>query len=156
MTTAILESRTHFKSFTYRTSLANVAGRSAELRSAGKPSLHVASPPEFKGVAGVWTPEDLFVAAVEVCLMLTFVGTAEKTGLRFLSYESDAEGSLAWEQASYRFISVTVRPRITVYDEASVDKAREVLDRAHRTCLVANSLRCDVLVDPTITIERVA
>lgn len=152
--TATLERRMQFKSFTYRTSLTNVAGRSGELRGEGKPSLQVASPPEFKGVAGVWTPEDLFVGAVEICLMLTFAGVAEKAGLRFVSYDSDAEGSLAWEESSYRFISVTVRPRITVGDEASVAKAREVLERAHRTCLVANSLRCEVVVDPTIVFER--
>lgn len=156
MTSATLEKRMQFKSFTYRTSLANVAGRAGELRAEGKPSLQVASPPEFKGVAGVWTPEDLFVGAVEICLMLTFAGVAEKADLHFASYASEAEGSLAWEESSYRFISVIVRPRIIVGDEASVAKARDVLDRAHRTCLVANSLRCEVLIEPTITVERTA
>ena len=156
MTTATSESRTHFKSFTYRTSVVNVSGRAGELRSEGKPSLKVASPPEFKGHAGVWTPEDLFVASVEICLMLTFVGVAEKLGVRFASYESDAEGSLVWEQASYRFVTVTVRPRIVVHDDATLVSAHEALERAHRTCLVANSLRCEVLVEPAITVERTA
>jgi len=151
-------STVQFKSFTYRTNLTNVAGRLGELHGEGKPSLPVTSPPEFKGQGGIWTPEDLFVAAVEVCLMLTFIGIAEKAALRVASYESDAEGSLAWdaEQSSYRFVSVTVRPRVVVYDETSMTKARDVLDRAHRTCLVANSLRCEVRLDPTVTLHMAA
>ena len=72
------------------------------LRSEGKPALVVNAPPEFKGEPGFWTPEDLFVASVEVCLMLTFVGIAEKRGVSFVSYTSTAEGLLEWVEESYR------------------------------------------------------
>src|ERR1700694_1850801 len=92
------EPTTKFKSFTYRTALVRVLGRTARSHSEGKPALPVASPPEFRGQPGTWTPEDLFVASIEVCLMLTFVGIAEKRGLRVASYESTAEGLLEWQQ----------------------------------------------------------
>lgn len=142
------------KSFTYRTKVIGVEGRSATLRSEGKPPLRVASPPEFRGVAGVWTPEDLFVAAIEVCLMLTFVGIAEKRGLQLSKYESEAEGLLEWEQESYRFTRVVVSPTITLFDEQSIVAAREIIERAHATCLVAKSVACEVVVEPAFAVKR--
>ena len=51
------------KSFTYRTSLDGVRGRSAVLHSGGRPSLEVSAPLEFKGDPSLWSPEDFFVAA---------------------------------------------------------------------------------------------
>jgi organic hydroperoxide reductase OsmC/OhrA len=142
------------KSFTYRTSVGRVEGRSADLHCEGKPLLRVSGPPEFKGESGLWTPENLFVAAVEVCLMLTFVGIAEKRGLKFATYESRAEGLLEWQQGSYRFTRVIVSPTITFFDEQSIPAAREIIERAHDTCLIARSLNCEVIVEPCLTVNR--
>lgn len=141
------------KSFRYRTSIEHLEGRSAELHAEGKPTLRVSSPPEFGGTANVWTPEDLFVAAVEVCLMLTFAGIAAKRGLTFAEYESHAEGILEWEQGSYRFTRVVVSPTIRFFDEQSVIAGGEILSRAHDTCLVARSLNCEVVVKPSLLVE---
>jgi len=142
------------KSFRYRTALRRLEGRAGELTSEGKPSLSVVAPPEFQGQSGQWTPEDLFVAAVEVCLMLTFVGIAEKRGLSFASYESQAEGLLEWEQGSYRFVRVVVSPTVAFFDEHSIAAGREVMERAHDTCLVARSLNCEVVVEPSLVVRR--
>lgn len=154
MTSLLQPPRIKPKSFTYKTAVAEVEGRSASLKSEGKPALRVASPPEFKGTAGVWTPEDFFVAAIEVCLMLTFVGIAEKNGLKFANYESKAEGLLEWDQQSYRFTRVVVRPAITLFDDHSIAAAHETLERAHATCLVAKSVSCEVIVEPVFAVKR--
>ncbi len=153
MTITLPQPRIKPKSFTYRTKVGEVTGRTATLSSAGKPSLWVSSPPEFKGVEGHWTPEDFFVAAIEVCLMLTFVGLSEKRGLSFVSYESSAEGLLEWDGPSYRFTRVVIAPVISLPDEASVATARVIVENAHATCLVANSVRCEVLVEPVFRVE---
>lgn len=152
--TSSLPPRIRPKSFTYHTSVVGVEGRSASLQAEGKPPVRVASPPEFKGIAGVWTPEDLFVASIEVCLMLTFVGLAEKRGLKFATYESKAEGLLEWDQQSYRFTRVIVSPAITLFDEQSIAVAREVIEHAHDTCLVAKSVACEVIVEPAFEVKR--
>ena len=153
MTTTLTEPKIRPKSFTYRTRVGEVRGRTATLSSDEKPPLWVSSPPEFKGESGHWTPEDFFVAAVEVCLMLTFVGLAEKRGLSFASYESSAEGLLEWEQPSYRFTQVVVAPVIALCDEASFAAAYDILKTAHHTCLVANSVRCAVIVEPVFRLN---
>ena len=140
------------KAFLYRTTLDNVFGRTGVAHAGEKPELRVASPPEFKGEEGVWTPEDLFVSAIEVCTMLTFTGIAEKRGVKFVRYESSAEGLLEWQDGSYRFTRVVVRPRITVNDRAAIPAVRDVVERAHRTCLVANSVRSTVIVEPEVVL----
>jgi organic hydroperoxide reductase OsmC/OhrA len=154
MTTTLPEPRIRPKSFTYRTNTGEVRGRTATLCSVGKPSLWVSSPPEFKGETGHWTPEDFFVAAIEVCLMLTFVGLAEKLGLSFDSYESSAEGLLEWREQSYRFTRVTVSPVITLFDRQSFAAARDIIAKAHTTCLVANSVSCQVIVEPLLRLSQ--
>ena len=142
------------KSFTYETSLARMKGRSAMLNAHGRPPLHTASPVEFGGERGLWTPEDLFVATVDLCLMLTFVAIAEKRGVTVAFYESSAVGLLEWQARSYAFTRITVSPVVTLVDDASVEAARDVMIRAHDSCLIANSLSCTVIVDPRFEVMR--
>lgn len=153
MTTTLTPPRIRPKSFTYHTNVGEVKGRTGTLTGEGKPPIWVSSPPEFKGESGHWTPEDLFVASIEVCLMLTFVGLAEKRGLPFGTYESSSEGLLEWDQISYHFTRVIIAPVITLFDQESFATAREVLAKAHETCLVANSVKCDVIVEPLLRLE---
>jgi len=78
------------KVFTYRTSVRWTGRKTGEASSPGKPSLAVATPPEFKGHEGFWSPEDLFVASVDACVMTTFLALAERAGVSFAAYESEA------------------------------------------------------------------
>jgi organic hydroperoxide reductase OsmC/OhrA len=112
----------------------------------------VNAPPEFKGEPGYWTPEELFVASVESCLMLTIVGIAERGNVPIVSYASSADGLLEWRDGSYEFTRIVVRPTITVSHPDAVAALRAVVDRAHRSCLVANSIRSSVLIEPTIVV----
>lgn len=120
------------------------------LGSEGKPEFRVASPPEFKGEAGVWTPEDLFVAAVNICTMTTFLAFASRRHLPLLGYESDAEGLLEFVDGVYRFTRVTLRPEIVVETGAAVADAEKILHDAHLNCLIANSIKAEVIIDPII------
>ena len=66
------------KSFTYETELSWLWERAGMLESNDKPELRVSSPPEFHGESGIWTPEDLYVGAINTCTMSTFLAYAEK------------------------------------------------------------------------------
>lgn len=57
--------------------------------------ISVATPPEFKGgMAGIWSPEHLLVAAVSSCLMTTFLAIAENFKLEYESFDCKAVGKL--------------------------------------------------------------
>lgn len=117
---------------------------------AGKPELQVATPPEFKGHEGIWSPEDLFVAAANVCLMTTFLAMAERAALGFTAYVGDAEGTLELVDGKFRFTKIVLRPRVTVKPGEDVGKARQILEKAEANCLISNSMACHVTLEPTI------
>lgn len=50
--------------------------------------IEVATPPDFpKGMKDIWSPEHLFVGAVNSCLMATFLAVAENSKFGFISFE---------------------------------------------------------------------
>jgi organic hydroperoxide reductase OsmC/OhrA len=140
------------RSYEFKTGSHWLEGHSAFVRADGRLGFKVSTPPEFRGDPGAWSPEMLFVTAVDSCLMLTFANLAQKEGLRFAGYSSTAEGHLEWIDYSYRFTRVTVRPAIAVTNELDVALARRVLERAHAACLVANSLRTEVVIEPAFSL----
>lgn len=142
--------RAKAKSFRYSTNVEWLENRSGIARSQGKPELRVSSPPEFKGEAGVWTPEDLFVSAVECCTMATFLAFAQRKGLPLLAYRSSAEGTLELVDGKLKFTSVRVYPEITVATPDGAEDARRLIEDAERLCLVANSLDTKVTVQATV------
>lgn len=138
------------KIYTYRTSLKWIERKMGMLSSPGKPDLQVSTPPEFKGHEGIWSPEDLFVAAINVCVMSTFLAFAERAGLAFVSYESDGEGRVELVDGKLQVTSVTLTPRVTVKSSGDVDKAKELLTKAESNCLISNSVKTHVTMHPTV------
>ncbi len=142
-----------YKSFTYRTALEWLGGRAGTLRSEGKPAFRVASPPEFKGEAGVWTPEDLFVGSVNVCIMATFIAFAERLKLPLVSYSCEAEGLIEFADSTYRFTRLVLRPGIVVETAEAVAQAEKTIRDAHANCFVSNSIRSEVVLEPQISVK---
>lgn len=140
------------KTFQYRTTLVWNGGRVGTLSAGERPSLRVSSPPEFKGIAGVWTPEDLFVGAVEMCHMSTFLAFASRRNLPLLSYESSACGTLEHIDGDYRFSRIVISPIITVGGTVTEEEVHAMVRDAHRHCLVANSITAVVEVNTSITV----
>ena len=138
------------KTYTYTTGLEWKEDRAGMLHAEGKPPLRVASPPEFKGEPGTWTPEDLLVAAVESCTMTTFLALAARGGLPLVAYSSSAQGLLERTDGGFRFTHVVVQPRVTVSSAPDVARALELLNDAHGACLITNSIKATVELKPQV------
>jgi organic hydroperoxide reductase OsmC/OhrA len=113
----------------------------------------VASPPEFKGHPGFWTPEDLLVAAVNSCTMMTFLSAAAREKIALASYEADAQGTLETAEGTFRFTRVVLRPRIVVAREEDRERAASAFRKAEAGCLVTSSLTTVVEGEPRIEVE---
>lgn len=146
--------KSKYKTFTYHTGLCWTENRAGQLNSEGKPGFRVASPPEFKGESGVWTPEDLFVAAVETCTMTTFLAFAQRLQIPFVSYESSAEGFLEFVDGRYRFTKIFVRPHVVVENESAIPQAQKTIDDAHHHCLIAHSIKSEVVIEATFSVKN--
>jgi peroxiredoxin-like protein len=142
-----------FKSFQFQTELKWAGDRAGIIRSEGKPAFRVSSPSEFKGESGVWTPEDLFVAAVETCAMITFMAFAERAKVPIISYTSHAEGLLENVEGTYQFTQIILKPTIVISDETVMDLACRAFEQSQRKCFIANSIRAEVLTQPKIVVE---
>lgn len=138
------------KVYTYRTTVRWTEQRKGRLAAAGKPDLEVATPPEFKGHGGIWSPEDLFVASVNICTMSTFLALADRAGYQFQSYESEAEGRLELIDGKFRFTAITLRPRIALAPGGDPVKAKELLEKAEASCLISNSITARVTMEPML------
>ena len=142
------------RTFTYRTAMSWLSGRTGLLSSEGKPTLRVSSPPEFKGERGVWTPEEMFVASVEMCHMATFMSFAERADVPVISYRSHANGVLELVDGDYRFTRIVIFPVIAVPSDESENEVQRILHETSEHCLVANSIASIVEVNPTIMVQR--
>jgi organic hydroperoxide reductase OsmC/OhrA len=125
------------------------------LALAEKPELEVASPPEFRGHAGLWTPEDLLVQAVNSCTMMTFLSSVARKDISLVSYECDATGTLEMADGTFRFTRIVLSPRIVVERAEDVERASAAFVTAEAGCLVTNSLLTEVEGEPHVTVRDV-
>lgn len=151
-----MEVRKTYKVFRYQSDVYWKSGRRAVISSEGKPDIETSSPPEFKGEAGFWTPEDMFVASVNLCTLMTFVAFAQRKELDFVSYESAAEGVLEFVEGKYRFTEIVLHPLLVLKSESDIGRAQQILDDAHKGCLVSNSITAAVKVFSEIRVGAAA
>ncbi len=135
------------KVYTYRTAVKWTGQKTGTASSPGKPSIQVATPPEFKGHEGIWSPEDLFVASVNVCVMTTFLAFAERAGLPFADYECEAEGRLELVEGKFQVTLITLKPKVTLKNREDADKAKEIMERSEANCLISNSVKTKVVIE---------
>lgn len=141
------------KTFSYYNRLEWLWRRSGILGADEKPEIAVSSPPEFKGDPGVWTPEDLFVASVNICQMTTFLAFAERKQLPLVSYHSEAEGTLEFVDGKYRFTRIILRPKVCASDEQTLQQLKKVMEDAHGRCLISNSISSEVILEPVFLLK---
>lgn len=139
------------KKFIYKTTVSWIEEKKGLLSASGKPTIEVAIPPEFKGHKGIWTPEDLFVASINSCVMTTFLYYAERKKLDFISYESEVNGVLEILGNQFMFSEINIRPKIVVPSTDQIKKAKRLIELAEKNCLISNSTKCKVKVIPEIT-----
>jgi organic hydroperoxide reductase OsmC/OhrA len=123
--------------------------KACEVKSSDRPALTVATPPEFGGPEGVWTPEHLLVAAVDSCLLSTFLYFADRFKLPLRSYASAAQGRVEKTLEGLRFTGIDVSIRFAVADAKAVQKAMSLRlqEKLEKYCPVSASLGCPVRLD---------
>jgi organic hydroperoxide reductase OsmC/OhrA len=148
-----MEAKRTYKSFRYKATTTWSSARRGSLSAVGKPNIIVGSPPEFKGEADNWAPEELLVGSLNTCMMLTFLTLAQTRRLTPVGYESKAEGLLENVAGKYQITNVEVRPRITLKSEADLEPARQAMENVEAHCFIANSIRARVTLTPEFVVS---
>jgi len=122
------------------------------------PEMDFSAPPDAQGHAGVFTPEDAFVAAANTCIMMMFIWATERFKLNLISYECRAEGTKLIElDRTEIFTHLRFWPviRISAGDEnyeAVRSRTKRALQSAQKYSLVANSVKSEIIIEPKIEI----
>ncbi len=127
-------------------------GRGHVLRFDGGTVVPASASPH---VVGRWAdeaavdPEEMLVAALSSCHMLSFLHAARLAGFVVAAYRDRAEGTMAEVAPGRQAVtSVVLRPGI---DWTGPVPDRDVLDRlhhdAHEACFIANSVKTRVVVE---------
>src|SRR5512137_1099748 len=103
----------------YETSVTWTGNHKGRLKLGNGPEMDFSAPPASHGEAGVLTPEDAFVGAVNTCVMLMFIWAAERFRLGLVSYECRAEGTKLIElDRTEVFSEVKLHPKIVMRADA--------------------------------------
>jgi len=123
----------------------------SERNAAGAPEITrvipFSAPPEFGGQASVWSPEHLLLGAVATCYVSTFRAIAGFSKLTFRAIDVSAEGTIEKQEGGLRFTRITLKPVVTIEREEDRERARKILEKAERGCLVSRSLACQVMLE---------
>lgn len=138
-----LEWKRETKDFDYET-----YNRNHAVTFGGNQRLKTSSAPDFKGDANLTNPEELLAASVSTCHMLTFLAVASKSKITINSYKDHATAIL--EKNSEGKMAVTkifLKPKIEFGENApDAAKLKSLHDKAHHNCMIANSVKCEVVV----------
>jgi peroxiredoxin-like protein len=142
--------------FFYQTEVEWTGERRGDLRAPGLPTLEVATPPEFNGHAGIWSPEHLYVASVNACFMASFLAIAEFSKLELASFTCQAKGKLEKEEGrGYRITEITLKPKLALGHERDRERAARILEKAEKNCLISNSINTAVRLEPEIIYSEI-
>jgi len=122
----------------------------ATLSSGGVPDLRTAPPLDFDGPGDAWSPEQLLLAALESCFLLTFRAVAQASRLEFVSLSVEAEGVVDRVNGVTRFAEIVLRPRVALPAGADWVRVQHALEKAERACLVSASLNTPIRLEPEI------
>jgi organic hydroperoxide reductase OsmC/OhrA len=94
-------------------------------------------------------PEEMLVASLSSCHMLSFLYVAQRAGFAIDSYVDAAEGVMAKNEAGGMWVSkVTLKPQIAWIGDKkpSAEEVQHLHHRAHEECFIANSYKGEVVV----------
>jgi organic hydroperoxide reductase OsmC/OhrA len=136
--------------FTYKT-----YDRSYRIQVDGKPDLAGSSDRLFGGNGERYNPEDLFVAALSSCHLLSYLAICARNGVTVLGYEDDASGTMSIRpDGSGKFEEVTLRPIVTISSDSDEQRARGLHDEAHKQCFIASSVAIPVHHEAQIKVAK--
>ena len=138
--------------YDYETNLKWNGEKKGSLTCKGKPKIAVACPPEFGGHPGIWSPEDLYVGTVEVCLMTTFLWLANREKILIQSYQSRAIGRVEFIKSKPKFTTIIIHVNVGISSENDRKKVLDIFTNLKQGCLVSNSVNTDINIEPEITV----
>ena len=131
------------------------SGRTGIAKSDSAPNaIHFTAPPEFGGVQGRWTPEELLLGAVGGCFTTTFRAIAADSNFKYTDLEVETHGTVAKTADGYGFDKIVIRPKLTISSEEERNQAVDLLKKTKGLCLISRALGVPQTFEPLIEIGK--
>ena len=130
--------------WTYKVDVNWTKEKEGEMLCAGKPTIQVATPPEFGGPEGIWTPEDLLTSSIATCIMTSALFFLNRTKIELKAYKSKAVGVLEKTPKGLLMTSIEVTASLHLADSPQEEGAKKAMEQAEKTCPLSNLLECPV------------
>ena len=128
--------------------------RTFEVAIDGKPTLRGSADASFLGDASLHNPEDMLLAAIASCHMLSYLALCARHRICVLDYVDHAVGSMRTDtDGGGRFTEVMLHPEVLLEDDSGHALSIELHARAHRLCFIANSCNFPIGHEP---VSRIA
>jgi len=128
--------------------------REHEIRAVGKPVIAGSSDPAFRGDSQRWNPEELLVAALSQCHMLSYLHLAASAGIVVTAYCDTPLGTMNENpDGSGEFTTVLLRPSVTVAAADMRERADALHADAEKLCFIARSVNFPVHHQPVTVVE---
>ena len=107
----------------------------------------------FHGDRERWNPEELLIAALSQCHMLSYLHVATNHGVIVRGYTDHATGTMVEDgRGGGAFTEVTLRPRVEVADASMLALAESLHAEAEQKCFIAASVAFPVHHDPSTVV----
>lgn len=124
-------------------------GRDHIIRADRLPDIAGTADPTFHGDKDRWNPEQLMLAALSQCHMLSYLHVAVTHGVVVTGYQDQASGTLRLNRDnSGEFTQVVLRPQVSLADDSQRELADSLHQQANRVCFIARSVNFPVLHEP--------
>ena len=129
--------------------------RAHEISVAGKSVITGSSDPHFRGDASRYNPEELLVASLSACHMLSYLHQCAVAKIVVLDYQDNATGKMVeTPNGGGHFTEVTLNPRVVISKNSDHAKAIELHHKAHELCFIANSVNFPVHASPEVSVDK--
>lgn len=129
--------------------------RSYNIVVKNKPDIHGSSDPAFRGDKTKHNPEDLLLAALCSCHMLSYLHLCAIAGIIVSDYIDNATGIMInTSDGGGYFSEVTLNPVVTITENSMIEKANELHKKANKLCFIANSVNFPVHHKPICVIKE--
>jgi organic hydroperoxide reductase OsmC/OhrA len=130
-------------------------GRTHQVRTPpAEAGLTMTADVPFRGDPELQNPEQLLLAAASSCQLLSFLAEAARAGVDVVSYTDEAEAFMPVTREPLAIQRIVLRPHVVVRgdpDDADDDLVLRLMHDGHEACFIANSLRSEIVLEPTIS-----
>ncbi len=129
--------------------------RNHTISAENKPTLLCSADPSFRGDNTRYNPEELLVASLSGCHMLSYLHLCANAGIVVVQYTDAATGIMEQTpDGGGHFTEVTLHPEVIVTSESMIDKANELHHKANQLCFIANSCNFPIHHKPKCSVKN--